>query len=86
MDDTPEKLERRFQFYIEHVQPCVELLKTHVGSHRVALIDAHQPEYDADGALDLKASVGNVAFTALRSLGVSRHILRGLRSEASKAH
>ena len=85
LDDTPDKLERRFQFYIEHVQPCVELLKSKVGSHRVALIDAHQPSYNADGKLNLQASVNNVAFAALRALGVSRHILRGLSPAALQA-
>jgi hypothetical protein len=71
-------LERRYQFYVEHVQPSVELLKASLGSHRVALIDAHQPEYRNDGSLDLDASVKNVANRVLMALGVSRHILECL--------
>ena len=78
-DDTPETLERRYKFYVEHVQPCVELLKSHIGSQRVALIDAHQPEFGPDGTLDLEASVANVANEALIALGVSRHILGSLQ-------
>jgi len=78
MDDTPETLERRYQFYIDHVQPSVELLKAHLGSRVAALIDAHQPEYRKDGSLDLEQSVRNVANRVLMSLGVSRHILETL--------
>ncbi|MBJ96241.1 MAG: hypothetical protein CMP23_17405 [Rickettsiales bacterium] len=78
MDDTPETLERRYQFYIDHVQPSVELLKAQLGSRVAALIDAHQPEYRNDGSLDLEASVRNVANSVLMSLGVSRHILESL--------
>jgi adenylate kinase family enzyme len=74
-DDTPEMLERRYQFYVEHVQPAVELLKHECGSQAVALIDAHQPAYDEEGQLDLPESVRNVAKQVLMSLGVSRHIL-----------
>jgi len=74
-DDTPEMLERRYTFYVEHVQPAVELLKAELGSQAVALIDAHQPAYDEDACLDLAASVRNVAKQVLMSLGVSRHIL-----------
>lgn len=74
-DDTPEMLERRYTFYVEHVQPAVELLKAELGSHVVSLIDAHQPAYNADGGLNLPASVRNVANQVLMSLGVSRHIL-----------
>jgi len=78
MDDTPETLERRYQFYIDHVQPSVELLKAHLGSRVAALIDAHQPEYRDDGSLDLEQSVRNVANRVLMALGVSRHILETL--------
>ncbi|HCP45860.1 MAG TPA: hypothetical protein DIU15_07450 [Deltaproteobacteria bacterium] len=77
-DDTPEMLERRYQFYIDHVQPSVELLKANLGSKSVSLIDAHQPEYRNDGSLDLDQSVRNVANRVLMALGVSRHILEAL--------
>ena len=82
-DDTPEMLERRYQFYVEHVQPCVEYIKAKIGSQRVSFIDAHQPEYLADGSLDLPASVRNVADAVLIALGVSRHILRCLEDNPS---
>lgn len=82
-DDTPEMLERRYQFYIEHVQPAVELLKAHLGSTSVSLVDAHQPEYLSDGTLDLEASVRNVANSVLTALGVSRHILGSLAEPRS---
>lgn len=75
VDDTPETLERRYQFYVDHVQPAMELLKANLGSHAVALIDAHQPEHHADGTLDLEASVWNVAYAVLMALGVSRQVL-----------
>jgi len=77
-DDEPEMLERRYQFYVDHVQPCVELLKATLGSRKIALIDAHQPAYHPDGSLNLEASVRNVANRVLMSLGVSRHILANL--------
>jgi adenylate kinase family enzyme len=78
LDDTPETLERRYNFYVDHVQPSVELLKAKLGSNKIALIDAHQPEYGGDGALDVEASVRNVANTVLMALGISRHILEHL--------
>jgi adenylate kinase family enzyme len=81
MDDTPEMLERRYTFYVDHVQPSVELLKAQLGSSKVALIDAHQPAYRPDGQLDLPNSVRNVANRVLMALGVSRHILEHLGSE-----
>ena len=74
-DDTPEGLERRYQFYVEQVQPAVELLKSELGSHAVALVDAHQPAYREDGELDLAESVDNVSRNVLISMGLSRHIL-----------
>ena len=79
-DDTPDLLERRYVFYVDHVQPSVEFLKARLGSGKVALVDAHQPAYGPDGQLDLDASVRNVANEALMALGVSRHILENLHS------
>ncbi len=84
MDDTPETLERRYQFYIDHVQPSVELLKAHLGSRVAALIDAHQPEYRNDGSLDLEQSVRNVANRVLMALGVSRHILESIDDQSQQ--
>ena len=82
MDDTEEMLERRYQFYIDHVQPAMELLKASLGSQAVALIDAQQPEYFDDESLDLEGSVRNVAHAVLVALGVSRHILDHLEEGA----
>ncbi|MEE2829425.1 MAG: nucleoside monophosphate kinase [Myxococcota bacterium] len=81
MDDSPELLERRYQFYIDQVQPSLEFLKARLGSRKVALIDAHQPEYRGGGELDLEASVRNVANSVLMALGVSRHILENLTDD-----
>ena len=82
LDDSPEMLERRYTFYVEHVQPAVELLKAELGSRAVALIDAHQPAWHEDGQLDLSESVKNVARQVLMSLGVSRHVLENLEGWA----
>jgi len=80
-DDTPEMLERRYQFYVEQVQPAVERIKSELGSHIAALIDAHQPAYDREtGELDLQRSVNNVARSVLEALGVSREITGRLES------
>lgn len=80
-DDTPEKLERRYSFYVDQVQPSLEYLKARLGSQAVVLIDAHQPEYGPDGQLDLARSVRNVANSVLMAIGVSRHILEHLSDE-----
>lgn len=77
-DDTPEMLERRYAFYVDHVQPSIEFLKARLGSRSAALVDAHQPAYGPAGELDLQASVRNVANSVLMALGVSRHILENL--------
>jgi len=81
MDDTPEMLERRYTFYVDHVQPSIEYLKAKLGSSRTALIDAHKPEYSPSGELDVAASVRNVANEVLMALGVSRHILENLQPD-----
>jgi len=79
-DDTEEGLERRFAFYVDHVQPSLEFLKSRLGSTSVELVDAHQPEFGPDGQLDLPRSVRNVANSALMAIGVSRHMLENLVS------
>jgi adenylate kinase family enzyme len=80
-DDTAEGLERRYAFYIDHVQPSLELLKKRLGATAVELIDAHQPEFGPDGQLDLRRSVRNVANSALMAIGVSRHVLENLNDD-----
>ena len=74
-DDTDEVLERRYQFYVDHVQPCVDFLKEDLGTGKVALIDAHQPVYNSDGALNLEQSIRNVALAAMEALGLPQYLL-----------
>lgn len=72
-DDNEEALRRRFDFYVDNVQPSVDYLKAELGGDRVALIDAHQPawrEVDGERVFDLGRSIDNVVATALRALGV----------------
>lgn len=80
-DDNEEALRRRFEFYVDNVQPSVDYLKTELGGDRVALIDAHQPAFDlVDGrrVFDLSRSIDNVVSTSLRALGVPNVIVRDL--------
>ncbi|MBJ21015.1 MAG: hypothetical protein GY910_24050 [bacterium] len=80
-DDNEGALRRRFEFYVENVQPSVDYLKTELGGDRVALIDAHQPSFDlVDGArvFHLERSIDNVVTSALRALGVPNIIVRDL--------
>lgn len=80
-DDDEQSLHKRFQFYIENVQPSVDFMKTRLGSGRVSLIDAHQPVYDQteDGPVfNLEASIEAVVTSVLRALGVPRVVLNDL--------
>ncbi len=86
-DDDVSSLLRRFQFYIENVQPSVDFMKVELGSKTVALIDAHQPVFhDVSGEkkLDLACSIANVVSDSLRSLGLPRVIVRDLVDELVK--
>lgn len=74
-DDTDEGLERRYQFYIEHVQPCIDYLKAELGTAHVALVDAHQPVFNSDGSLDLERSIRAVTSSVLEALGLPRFLL-----------
>ena len=87
-DDNEEALRRRFEFYVDNVQPSVDYLKTELGGDRIALIDAHQPMWDEVGGervFDLHRSIDNVVSSALRALGVPgvivRDLLEGRREE-----
>ena len=84
-DDSREALLSRFQFYIEHVQPSVDYMKTVLGHEAIALLDAHQPVYttlaNGEKQLDLPRSITRVAAVALRSLGVPRVIVRDMFDE-----
>lgn len=81
-DDSREALLSRFQFYVEHVQPSVDYMKTVLGYEAIALIDAHQPVFaegpDGEKHFDLPRSITRVAALALRSLGVPRVIVRDM--------
>lgn len=72
-DDDPDALLKRYEFYVDSVQPSVDYMKDRLGAEFVALIDAHQPSYDMkDGArvLNLARSIGNVVRTALNALSL----------------
>ena len=78
IDDDRDALMKRFDFYVESVQPSVDYLKEKLGSDRIALIDAHQPHYllqDGANRFDLQQSIENVVRSALRGLGIPRFII-----------
>lgn len=80
-DDDDESLHKRFQFYIENVQPSVDFMKTRLGSDRIALIDAHQPVFDDSDkgpVFNLEASINAVVTSVLRALGVPRVVLNDI--------
>ncbi len=80
-DDNEEALRRRFEFYVDNVQPSVDYLKTELGGDRIALIDAHQPAFgvkEGKRVFDLHRSIDNVVSSALRALGVPSVIVRDL--------
>ena len=80
-DDDDSSLVSRFNFYIENVQPSVDYMKRELGSHAIALIDAHQPVYEGEGDAKhfcLHESIRAVCASALRALGVPRIVLRDL--------
>jgi adenylate kinase family enzyme len=82
-DDDDESLHKRFQFYIENVQPSVDFMKTKLGSDRIALIDAHQPVFDdtPEGPkFNLEASINAVVTSVLRAMGVPRVVLKDILS------
>jgi len=74
-DDTTESLERRYNFYVDKVQPSIDYLKAKIGASRVALIDAHQPVFNADKTLNVDASIHNVVLSAIQSLGLPSYLL-----------
>jgi adenylate kinase family enzyme len=74
-DDTEESLERRYQFYVDKVQPCIDYLKKCLGASKVVLIDAHQPIYDDNGEINVQASIHEVTLSAMQALGLPRFLL-----------
>lgn len=75
IDDTQNSLERRYQFYIEKVQPCIDYLKNQLGSTMVSLVDAHQPIYDENGQMDLDASINEVILSVMQVLGLPKYLM-----------
>ncbi len=75
IDDTQDSLERRYNFYIDKVQPCIDYLKSSLGSTMVSLIDAHQPVYSVNGQLDLDASINEVVLNAMQALGLPKFLM-----------
>ncbi len=75
MDDDVVSLERRYQFYVENVQPSIDYIKDHLGASKVTLIDAHQPVYDDDGQLIIEDSIKRVVTDVLHSLGLPEYLL-----------
>lgn len=73
-DDTQESLERRYQFYIDRVQPCIDYLKFCLGSEMVTLIDAHQPIFK-NGQMDIEASIHQVVISVMGALGLPGYLL-----------
>lgn len=73
-DDTQESLERRYQFYLDKVQPCIDFLKFCLGSEMVSLIDAHQPVFE-NGQLDVQASIHQVVISVMQALGLPGYLL-----------
>jgi adenylate kinase family enzyme len=74
-DDKKDSLERRYQFYIENVQPSIDYLKVRLGSSKVALIDAHQPVYNNQNIIDIEESIKQVTLNVLQSLGLPSYLL-----------
>lgn len=73
-DDTEESLERRYQFYVDKVQPCTDYLKYCLGSS-VVLIDAHQPVFDEVGKINVESSIHQVVLNVMQALGLPRFLL-----------
>ncbi|MBW9156104.1 adenylate kinase family protein [Clostridium tagluense] len=74
-DDKKDSLDRRYQFYIENVQPSIDYLKIRLGSSKVTLIDAHQPVYNELNIIDIGKSINQVTLNVLQSLGLPSYLL-----------
>jgi adenylate kinase family enzyme len=76
LDDTEESLDRRYQFYVDKVQPCIDYFKQCLGVNKVALIDAHQPFYNSEGKLNIEASIHQVTIDVMNALGLPEFLLQ----------
>ena len=68
---TRQRLLKRYEFYIDSVQPSVDYMKDRLGTQAIALIDAHQPSYDLQNGvrvLNLKRSIANVVRACVLAL------------------
>lgn len=74
MDDTLDCLERRYQFYIEKVQPSIDYMKKRLGTDKISLIDAHQPIINQNNKIDIKASINQVVLSVLETLGLPKFL------------
>lgn len=74
LDDNDDSLERRYTFYVEHVQSCIDYIKSVLGNSVVELIDANQPVYNADGNFNLEASIHEVVVDVMEALGLPRYL------------
>ena len=75
IDDTKNSLDRRYQFYVGKVQPCIDYLKSRLGSNIVLLIDAHKPVYYQNMQLNVQASINEVVLTVMQELGLPRLLM-----------
>lgn len=75
IDDTQNSLERRYQFYVEKVQPCIDYLKGCLGNTMVSLVDAHQPMYYEDGQVNIGASIDEVVLNVIEVLGLPKFLM-----------
>lgn len=75
IDDTQNSLERRYKFYVENVQPCIDYLKAYLGASMVSLVDAHQPIKDEKGKINIDASINEVVLSVMQSLGLPRFLM-----------
>ncbi|GCD09369.1 nucleoside monophosphate kinase [Clostridium tagluense] len=74
-DDKKDSLDRRYQFYVDNVQPSIDYLKIRLGSSKVTLIDAHQPVYNELNIIDIGKSINQVTLNVLQSLGLPSYLL-----------
>lgn len=75
LDDTQNSLERRYNFYIDKVQSCIDFLKDSLGGTMVSLIDAHQPKYDEKGQINLDSSINEVVISVMQALGLPKFLM-----------
>ena len=70
-DDTARALQKRYEFYTDHVQPSIDYLKSKLRTEAFSVIDAHQPHYimhNEKKTLDVSRSIQNVVDSVLKEL------------------